>query len=56
VLAGSSDRRYRVGDRPAWPAMKLANNFSRDGARAATSEASRLARRRVLDMATMLEG
>ena len=43
VLAGLSDRRHRVGDRPGMAqAMKLANNFLSATALAATSEADRL--------------
>jgi 3-hydroxyisobutyrate dehydrogenase len=56
VLAGLSDRRYRVGDRPGLAqAMKLANNFLSATALAATSEAIAFGRSAGLDMGTMLE-
>lgn len=56
VLAGLSDRRIRVGDRPGLAqAMKLANNFLSATALAATSEAVAFGTALGLDMATMLE-
>jgi 3-hydroxyisobutyrate dehydrogenase-like beta-hydroxyacid dehydrogenase len=56
VLAGLSDCRYRVGDRPGLAqAMKLANNFLSATALAATSEAIAFGVAEGLDMATMLE-
>ena len=56
VLAGLSDRRHRVGDRPGLAqAMKLANNFLSATALAATSEAVAFGLSEGLDMATMLE-
>jgi len=56
VLAGLSDRRHRVGDRPGLAqAMKLANNFLSATALAATSEAIAFGQSVGLDMATMLE-
>ena len=56
VLAGLSDRRHRVGDRPGQAqAMKLANNFLSATALAATSEAIAFGRSAGLDMATMLD-
>jgi 3-hydroxyisobutyrate dehydrogenase-like beta-hydroxyacid dehydrogenase len=56
VLAGLSDRHYRVGDEPGLAqAMKLANNFLSATALAATSEAIAFGRSVGLDMATMLE-
>jgi 3-hydroxyisobutyrate dehydrogenase-like beta-hydroxyacid dehydrogenase len=56
VLAGLSDRRYRVGDRSGLAqAMKLANNFLSATALAATSEAIAFGRSVGLEMATMLE-
>jgi 3-hydroxyisobutyrate dehydrogenase-like beta-hydroxyacid dehydrogenase len=56
VLAGLSDRRYRVGDRPGLgQAMKLANNFLSATALAATSEAIAFGHSVGLDMGTMLE-
>ena len=56
VLAGLSDRKYRVGDRPGLgQAMKLANNFLSATALAATSEAIAFGRSVGLDMGTMLE-
>ena len=56
VLAGLSDRRIHVGDRPGLAqAMKLANNFLSATALAATSEAIAFGTSVGLDMATMLE-
>jgi len=56
VLAGLSDRRYRVGDEPGMAqALKLANNFLSATALAATSEAIAFGTSVGLDMATMLE-
>ena len=56
MLAGLSDRRHRVGDRPGMAqALKLANNFLSATALAATSEAIAFGRSVGLDMATMLE-
>ena len=56
VLAGLSDRRHRVGDRPGLAqAMKLANNFLSATALAATSEAIAFGQAAGLDMATMLD-
>ena len=56
VLAGLSDRRHRVGDRPGMAqAMKLANNFLSATTLAATSEAVAFGLSNGLDMATMLE-
>lgn len=56
VLAGLSDRRRRVGDRPGMAqAMKLANNFLSATALAAASEAIAYGLSAGLDMATMLE-
>lgn len=56
VLAGLSDRRHRVGDRPGLAqAMKLANNFLSATALAATSEAIAFGVAEGLDMATMLD-
>ncbi len=56
VLAGLSDRRHRVGDRPGMAqAMKLANNFLSATTLAATSEAVAFGLSEGLDMATMLE-
>ena len=56
VLAGLSDRRFRVGDRAGLAqAMKLANNFLSATALAATSEAIAFGRSVGLDMGTMLE-
>lgn len=56
VLAGLSDRRYRVGDRPGMAqALKLANNFLSATALAATSEAIAFGRSVGLEMGTMLE-
>ncbi len=55
VLAGLSDRRYRVGDRPGLAqALKLANNFLSATALAATSEAVAFGVSVGLDMDTML--
>jgi 3-hydroxyisobutyrate dehydrogenase-like beta-hydroxyacid dehydrogenase len=56
VLAGLSDQRHRVGDRPGLAqAMKLANNFLSATALVATSEAIAFGVAAGLDMATMLE-
>jgi 3-hydroxyisobutyrate dehydrogenase len=56
VLAGLSDRRCRVGERPGMAqALKLANNFLSATALAATSEAIAFGRSVGLDMAIMLE-
>ena len=56
MLAGLSDRRRRVGDRPGMAqALKLANNFLSATALAATSEAIAFGLSVGLDMATMLE-
>jgi 3-hydroxyisobutyrate dehydrogenase-like beta-hydroxyacid dehydrogenase len=56
VLAGLSDRRYRIGDRPGLAqAMKLANNFLSATALAATSEAIAFGIAEGIDMAVMLE-
>jgi len=56
VLAGLSDRRHRVGDRPGLgQALKLANNFLSATALAATSEAVAFGTSLGLDMATMVE-
>jgi 3-hydroxyisobutyrate dehydrogenase-like beta-hydroxyacid dehydrogenase len=56
VLAGLSDRRVRVGDRPGLAqAMKLANNFLSATALVATSEAVAFGVAEGLDMATMLD-
>ena len=56
VLAGLSDRRRRVGDRPGMAqALKLANNFLAATALAATSEAVAFGLAAGLDMATMLD-
>ena len=56
VLAGLSDRRHRVGNRPGLAqAMKLANNFLSATALAATSEAIAFGQSVGLDMGTMLE-
>jgi 3-hydroxyisobutyrate dehydrogenase-like beta-hydroxyacid dehydrogenase len=55
VLAGLSDHRYRVGDRPGVAqAVKLANNFLSATALAATSEAVAFGQSVGVDMATML--
>ena len=56
VLAGLSDRRHRVGDRPGMAqALKLANNFLSATALVATSEAIAFGLAVGLDMGTMLE-
>lgn len=56
VLAGLSDRRYRVGARAGLgQAMKLANNFLSATALAATSEAVAFGLSAGLDMDTMLD-
>ncbi len=56
VLAGLSDRRRRVGDRPGMAqALKLANNFLSATALAATSEAVAFGLSVGLDMGLMLE-
>jgi 3-hydroxyisobutyrate dehydrogenase-like beta-hydroxyacid dehydrogenase len=56
VLAGLSDRRHRVGDRPGLgQAMKLANNFLSATTLVATSEAVAFGISEGLDLATMLE-
>jgi 3-hydroxyisobutyrate dehydrogenase-like beta-hydroxyacid dehydrogenase len=56
VLAGLSDRRRRVGDRPGMAqALKLLNNFLSATALLATSEAIAFGRAVGLDMATMLD-
>jgi 3-hydroxyisobutyrate dehydrogenase-like beta-hydroxyacid dehydrogenase len=56
VLAGLSDRRHRVGDRPGpAQALKLANNFLSATALAATSEAIAFGVSVGVDMATMVE-
>ena len=56
VLAGLSDRRRRVGERPGMAqALKLANNFLSATALAATSEAVAFGLSVGLDMGTMLE-
>jgi len=56
VLAGLSDCRHRVGDRPGLAqAMKLANNFLSATALLATSEAIAFGVGEGLDMAVMLE-
>jgi 3-hydroxyisobutyrate dehydrogenase len=56
VLAGLSDRRRRVGDRPGMAqALKLANNFLSATALAATSEAVAFGLSVGIDMGTMLE-
>ncbi|MGW0585186.1 NAD(P)-dependent oxidoreductase [Streptomyces sp. NPDC002920] len=56
VLAGLSDRRRRVGDRPGQAqALKLANNFLSATALAATSEAVAFGTAAGLDPAVMLE-
>lgn len=55
VLAGLSDRRQRVGDRPGMAqAMKLANNFLSATALLAVSEAIAFGRSAGLDMEVML--
>jgi 3-hydroxyisobutyrate dehydrogenase-like beta-hydroxyacid dehydrogenase len=56
VLAGMSDRRRRVGDRPGMAqALKLANNFLSATALAATSEAVAFGLSVGLEMGAMLE-
>jgi 3-hydroxyisobutyrate dehydrogenase len=56
VLAGLSERRFRVGNRPGLgQAMKLANNFLSATALAATSEAIAFGLSAGLDMPAMLE-
>jgi 3-hydroxyisobutyrate dehydrogenase len=56
VLAGLSDCRHRVGNRPGMAqAMKLANNFLSATTLAATSEAIAFGLGEGLEMATMLE-
>ena len=56
VLAGLSNRRHRVGDRPGMgQAMKLANNFLSATTLAATSEAIAFGESVGLEMATMIE-
>jgi 3-hydroxyisobutyrate dehydrogenase len=56
VLAGLSDRRHRVGNRPGLgQALKLANNFLSATALAATSEAVAFGTALGLDLATMVE-
>ncbi len=56
VLAGLSDRRRRVGERPGMAqALKLANNFLSATALVATSEAVAFGLSVGLDMGTMLE-
>jgi 3-hydroxyisobutyrate dehydrogenase-like beta-hydroxyacid dehydrogenase len=56
VLAGLSDRRRRVGDRPGLAqALKLANNFLSATALAATSEAVAFGVAVGLDMETMID-
>jgi len=56
TLAGLSDRRRRVGDRPGMAqALKLANNFLSAVALAATSEAIAFGLSAGLDMETMLD-
>ena len=56
VLAGLSDRRRRVGDRPGLgQALKLANNFLSATTLAATSEAVAFGVSVGLDMATMID-
>jgi 3-hydroxyisobutyrate dehydrogenase len=56
VLAGLSDRRRRVGERPGMAqALKLANNFLSATALAATSEAVAFGVSVGLDLATMVE-
>lgn len=56
VLAGLSDPRRRVGDRPGMAqALKLLNNFLSATALAATSEAIAFSRTVGLDMATVLD-
>ncbi|MFF7468648.1 NAD-binding protein [Streptomyces sp. NPDC008092] len=56
VLAGLSDRRRRVGDRPGQAqALKLANNFLSASALAAASEAVAFARAAGLDLGVLLD-
>lgn len=56
VLAGLSDRRQRVGERPGMAqALKLANNFLSATALAATSEAVAFGRSVGLELGTMLD-
>lgn len=56
VLAGLSDRRHRVGDRPGMAqALKLANNFLSATTLAATSEAVAFGLAAGLDLTTMLD-
>ena len=56
VLAGLSDRRRRVGDRPGLAqALKLANNFLSATALAATSEAVAFGVAVGLDLETMID-
>ena len=56
VLAGLSDRRFRVGERAGMAqAVKLANNFLSATALAATSEAVAFAESVGVDVTTMLE-
>lgn len=56
VLAGLTDRRHRVGDRPGLgQAMKLANNYCSAAALAATSEVVAFGLTAGLDLATMLD-
>ena len=56
VLAGLSDRRFRVGDRPGLAqAMKLVNNFLSATALVSTSEAIAFGESAGLEMTTMLE-
>ena len=56
VLAGLSDRRRRVGDRPGMAqALKLANNFLSATALVATSEAIAFGISVGLDLGTMLD-
>ena len=56
MLAGLSDRRRRVGERPGMAqALKLANNFLSATALAATSEAVAFGVSVGLDLATMVE-
>ncbi|MEU6192723.1 NAD(P)-dependent oxidoreductase [Streptomyces sp. NPDC047061] len=56
VLAGLSDRRRRVGDRPGQAqALKLANNFLSASALAAASEAVAFARAAGLEMDVLLD-
>lgn len=56
VLAGLSDHRHRVGEKPGMgQALKLANNFLSATALVATSEAISFGRAVGLDMDTMLE-